>query len=197
MGRGPWPRRRRAGRRACRGRAGRAQGAARAAQGAGDGARGDPQGPRAVSLIAIHQHGIPDVFPDRVLEEARAPARGAGGRRDLRDLPLVTIDPEDARDRDDAVPRHPRRGPGATRAASSFGSPSPTWPSTCGPAARSTPRRGCAATPPTSPTACADAARRAVGGPVLAPRGVDRAVVAVRMRIDRDGRKLDHAFVRG
>lgn len=65
---------------------------------------GDPTAPRAVSLIAIHEHGIPDRFPDDVLADADAqkPA-GMGQREDLRDLPLVTIDPEDARDHDDAV----------------------------------------------------------------------------------------------
>ncbi|MEJ6404445.1 ribonuclease R [Yoonia sp. 2307UL14-13] len=64
---------------------------------------GDPTEPRAVSLIAIHQHGIPDHFPDEVIAEADA-AKPAGlkGRKDLRDLPLVTIDPSDARDHDDA-----------------------------------------------------------------------------------------------
>ncbi|MFT5865029.1 MAG: ribonuclease R [Gammaproteobacteria bacterium] len=64
---------------------------------------GDPSQPRAVSLIAIHQHGIPDHFPDEVIAEAAA-AVGAplGNRKDLRDMPLVTIDPWDARDHDDA-----------------------------------------------------------------------------------------------
>lgn len=64
---------------------------------------GDPSGPRAVSLIAIHQHGIPDHFPDAVVAEADA-ARPASikGRTDLRQMDLVTIDPSDARDRDDA-----------------------------------------------------------------------------------------------
>ncbi|MBP0482420.1 ribonuclease R [Sagittula salina] len=68
---------------------------------------GDPTEPRAVSLIAIHQHGIPDDFPADVLAEADAvkPA-GLNGREDLRDLPLITIDPADARDRDDAVHAH-------------------------------------------------------------------------------------------
>ena len=65
---------------------------------------GDPSGPRAVSLIAIHQHGIPDQFPDAVIAEAdRAEPASHKGREDLRALPLVTIDPVDARDRDDAV----------------------------------------------------------------------------------------------
>ncbi|PIE09641.1 MAG: ribonuclease R [Rhodobacterales bacterium] len=64
---------------------------------------GDPSGPRAVSLIAIHQHGIPDAFPDKVLAEAdQMKPAGLAGREDLRDLPFVTIDPSDARDHDDA-----------------------------------------------------------------------------------------------
>ena len=65
---------------------------------------GDPTAPKAVSLIAIHQHGIPDDFPADVMAEADAkkPA-GLKGRKDLRDVPLVTIDPADARDHDDAV----------------------------------------------------------------------------------------------
>ncbi len=64
---------------------------------------GDPTGPRAVSLIAIHQHGIPDHFDDAVVAEADA-AKPASikGRMDLRHLPLLTIDPADARDHDDA-----------------------------------------------------------------------------------------------
>ncbi|MCW1934433.1 ribonuclease R [Pararhodobacter zhoushanensis] len=65
---------------------------------------GDPGAPRAVSLIAIHQHGIPDHFPPEVIAEAEAaPALPAGKREDLLDLPLLTIDPWDARDHDDAV----------------------------------------------------------------------------------------------
>ncbi len=74
---------------------------------------GDPNGPRAVSLIAIHQHGIPDQFPDDVIAEADAAvAAPLGDRKDLRDLPLVTIDPIDARDRDDAVYAEPDTDPG-------------------------------------------------------------------------------------
>ncbi|MEN8834037.1 MAG: ribonuclease R, partial [Pacificibacter sp.] len=65
---------------------------------------GDPTAPRAVSLIAIHQHNIPDAFPDDVIAMADAakPATGKG-REDMRDVPLVTIDPHDARDHDDAI----------------------------------------------------------------------------------------------
>ena len=73
---------------------------------------GDPTGPRAVSLIAIHQHGIPDQFPDKVIAEADAADPAPMGKReDLRALPLVTIDPVDARDRDDAVLAQPDTDP--------------------------------------------------------------------------------------
>ncbi len=65
---------------------------------------GDPSAPRAVSLIAIHEHGIPDEFPEDALAEAEAAEPASLGKReDLRGLPLVTIDPSDARDHDDAV----------------------------------------------------------------------------------------------
>jgi ribonuclease R len=73
---------------------------------------GDPMGPRAVSLIAIHQHGIPDQFPDAVIAEADAAEPASPqGREDLRGIPLVTIDPSDARDRDDAVHAAPDPDP--------------------------------------------------------------------------------------
>lgn len=60
--------------------------------------------PRAISLIAIHEHGIPTEFSREALAEAgRAKPSEVRGRTDLRNVPLVTIDPEDARDHDDAV----------------------------------------------------------------------------------------------
>ncbi len=59
---------------------------------------------RAVSLIAIHAHSLPHVFPREVLAEADAVQPAAlQGREDWRKLPLITIDPPDAKDHDDAV----------------------------------------------------------------------------------------------
>ncbi|MPZ56733.1 MAG: ribonuclease R [Rhizobiales bacterium] len=73
---------------------------------------------RAVSLIAIHAHGIPHVFRRETLAESEA-ARPAtlAGREDWRDVPFVTIDPADAKDHDDAVHAAPDRDP---RNASGF-----------------------------------------------------------------------------
>jgi len=68
--------------------------------------------PRAISLIAIHAHGIPDTFPGDVVDEAkRARPAQLAGRADLRAVPLVTIDPPDARDHDDAVWAEPDDDP--------------------------------------------------------------------------------------
>ncbi len=59
---------------------------------------------RSVSLVCIHTHDIPTEFPPGVVEQAEAAeAVPLGAREDLRRLPLVTIDGEDARDFDDAV----------------------------------------------------------------------------------------------
>lgn len=59
---------------------------------------------RAISQIAIHAHRIPHVFhPDALTEADRARAATMAGREDWRDVALVTIDPADAKDHDDAV----------------------------------------------------------------------------------------------
>lgn len=67
-------------------------------------ALGNPDDERKISLIAIHAHGIPDDFPEGVVAEAGGLAPpDMTHRTDLRSVPLVTIDPADARDHDDAV----------------------------------------------------------------------------------------------
>ncbi|MBX7534285.1 ribonuclease R [Qipengyuania sp. GH1] len=67
---------------------------------------GDPLAPKSFSLIAIAKHGIPYVFPDEALAEAQRVADlplSEDKREDLRDVPIVAIDPADARDHDDAI----------------------------------------------------------------------------------------------
>lgn len=67
---------------------------------------GDPFAPKSLSMIAITKHEIPHIFADDVLANAQMATRlplGPEGREDLRDLPIVAIDPVDARDHDDAV----------------------------------------------------------------------------------------------
>jgi len=75
---------------------------------------GDPFAPRSFSLIAIHKLGIPDVFSGDTLDEAARVAEQPLGedREDLTHLPIVAIDPIDARDHDDAVWAAPDDDPG-------------------------------------------------------------------------------------
>ncbi|QIG52932.1 VacB/RNase II family 3'-5' exoribonuclease [Altererythrobacter sp. BO-6] len=67
---------------------------------------GDPLAPKSFSLIAIAKHGIPHVFAEDTLREGELAAQlplSADHREDLRHLPIVAIDPADARDHDDAI----------------------------------------------------------------------------------------------
>ena len=59
---------------------------------------------KAISMIAIYAHGIPHIFPQSVMREAdEAEPATLFHREDWRKLPLITIDPADAKDHDDAV----------------------------------------------------------------------------------------------
>ena len=159
---------------------------------------GDPSGARAVSLIAIHQHGIPDQFPDAVIAEAEAClAAPLGKREDLRGIDLVTIDPVDARDRDDAIyaeadsdPHNPggfvlwvaiadvahyvRPGSQLDREARKRGNSS------------------------YFPDRVVPMLPDILSGDLCSlHEHVDRACMAVRMVLDAQGRKLSHRFTRG
>ncbi len=117
---------------------------------------------RAVSLIAIHAHSIPHVFPAAALAEAEAAkpatlAEPRGLAQACRSSPSILPTP-----RTTTTPCTPcattiRRIP----AASCSASPSPTSPTTCGPAPRSTARRSCAATRSTFPIASCRCCRSA------------------------------------
>ncbi|WP_171209124.1 MULTISPECIES: ribonuclease R [unclassified Ruegeria] len=159
---------------------------------------GDPAAPKAVSLIAIHQHGIPDDFPDKVIAEADA-AKPAGlkGREDLRDMPLLTIDPSDARDHDDACYAHADddpKNPGGHV----------IWVAIADVAAYVTPgtaldrearKRGNSSYFPDRVVPMLP--DRLSGDLCSLHEGVPRACIAVRMQIDADGNKIGHRFVRG
>jgi ribonuclease R len=77
---------------------------------------GNPESEGAISMIALHTLGLPDEFPEAVLQEAenlKLPSPDTID--DLRDIPFVTIDPPDAKDHDDAVwaaPDEDEKNPG-------------------------------------------------------------------------------------
>ena len=78
-----------------------------------DAVLGDPFAPRSFSLIAIHKHGLRDDFREEAIDEADRVAKlPLGEREDLTHLPIVAIDPTDARDHDDAIWAEPRDGRG-------------------------------------------------------------------------------------
>jgi len=159
---------------------------------------GDPAGPRAASLIAIHQHRIPDAFPDAVILEAdRAEPVGLKGREDLRALPLVTIDPVDARDRDDAVLAEPDPDPGnpggfvlwvAIADVAHYVTPGSALD-------REARKRGNSTY---FPDRVVPMLPDILSGDLCSlHEAVDRACLAVRMVIDSGGHKRSHRFVRG
>jgi len=159
---------------------------------------GDPSEPKAVSLIAIHQHGIPDDFPPKVLEEADSmkPA-GLKGRTDLRELPLVTIDPSDARDHDDAVFAKPDDDPKnegghvlwvAIADVAHYVRPNSELD-------REAKRRGNSSYFPDRVVPMLP--DRLSGDLCSLHEGVPRACIAVRMVLDAEGNKKSHRFYRG
>jgi ribonuclease R len=154
--------------------------------------------PRAYSLIAIHAHGIPTGFsPAAEAEADAAEPPTLSGREDLREIPLITIDPADARDHDDAVYAHPDddpKNPGGYVC----------WVAIADVAAY------------VRPGSELDKIARDKGNSVYFPdrvepmlperlsnglcslrEGEGRACLAVRMVFGADGRKRSHRFVRG
>jgi ribonuclease R len=154
--------------------------------------------PRSISLIAVHMHGIPTEFPAAALKEAEAVREpGLKGRRDLRDLPLITIDPEDARDHDDAVFAHPDddpQNPGgwvawvAIADVAHFVTPDSALD-------REALKRGNSAYFPDRVIPMLP--ERLSAGLCSLEAEKDRACLAVRMVFDQDGEKRSHQFARG
>jgi len=154
--------------------------------------------PRAASLIAIHTHGLPIGFSDAAEAEAgAAQAPTLQGRTDLRDTPLITIDPADARDHDDAVYAHPDDDPKnkdgwvvwvAIADVSAYVRYNTALDREARDKGNSTyfPDR----VEPMLP-------HRLSSGLCSLVQGENRACLAVRMVFDKSGRKTGHRFVRG
>ncbi len=160
---------------------------------------GPANDPKAASLISLRQHGIPVGFDDDVIAEAtklKLPKIDKY-REDIRHIPLLTIDPVDAKDFDDAIfareDDDPKNKGGWI-----------VWVAIADVAAF------------VQPGGALDKSARNKGNSVYLPDRVepmlpeelsadlcslrpheDRACMAVRMRFRGDGSKLDHKFVRG
>jgi len=159
---------------------------------------GDASSPRAGSIIALAEHGVPEGFGDAELAQVKKikPAQ-IGAREDLRDIPLITIDPADARDHDDAVWAAPDEDPDnaggwvvivAIADVAAYVEPA-------SPLDKGARNRGVSVYLPD----------RVV--PMLPERlsndlcslreGEERPCLAVRMVFGRDGNKRGHRFIRG
>jgi len=159
---------------------------------------GNPHDQRKISLIAVHTHGIPDEFPKGVLAELdrlEPPARE--GRADLRGLDLLTIDPVDARDHDDAVHAAPDPDPAnpggfvvhvAIADVAHYVRPGTRLD-------REAQLRGNSVY---FPDRVVPMLPEAISNDLCSLRqGEDRPCLAVRMVLDRHGNKKGHAFLRG
>lgn len=159
---------------------------------------GDVSEARSISMIAIHSHDIPHEFPASVIKEAEmAKPVSPEGRVDLRDIPLITIDPADARDHDDAIWAEPDpdpKNPGgwhtivAIADVAHYVRPDSRLD-------REAIKRGNSCYFPDRVVPMLPEALSA-GLCSLKP-GEDRACMAVHMWFDAHGRKIRHEFVRG
>ncbi len=154
--------------------------------------------PRAASLIAIFSHSIPTGFSEAAEQEAEAAQPPTvAAREDLRDVPFVTIDPQDARDHDDAVYAEPDADPKneggwivwvAIADVAAYVRPNSALDREAREKANSAyfPDR----VEPMLP-------ERLSNGLCSLRQGENRACMAVRMVFDRNGRKTGHKFTRG
>ncbi|MBC7770350.1 MAG: ribonuclease R [Phycisphaerales bacterium] len=159
---------------------------------------GKESDPRAASILAMHTHGImPGFTPDENAQAEAAEKPTLKGRTDLRQLPLITIDPEDARDHDDAVFAAPDDEPnnkGGWR----------VWVAIADVSAYVTPgsaldrgawKRGNSTY---FPDRVAPMLPESLSADLCSLReNEDRACLAVEMVFDSEGKKKSHKFTRG
>ncbi|MBZ9843500.1 ribonuclease R [Mesorhizobium sp. CA5] len=152
---------------------------------------------KAVSTIAIHAHDIPHVFPADVIAEAEAvkPAT-LDHREDWRSLPLVTIDPADAKDHDDAVfatPDTDEKNPGGVIITVAIADVA-TYVRYGTPLDREALKRGNSVY---FPDRVVPMLPERISNDLCSLReGEDRPAIAVRMTFSSEGRKLRHSFHR-
>lgn len=152
---------------------------------------------KAVSMIAIHAHDIPHIFPADVIAEAEAvkPAT-LDHREDWRDLPLVTIDPADAKDHDDAVfatPDTDEKNPGGVVITVAIADVA-AYVRYGTPLDREALRRGNSVY---FPDRVVPMLPERISNDLCSLReGEDRPAIAVRMTFSSEGRKLKHSFHR-
>ncbi|RUX99191.1 RNB domain-containing ribonuclease, partial [Mesorhizobium sp. M2A.F.Ca.ET.040.01.1.1] len=152
---------------------------------------------KAVSMIAIHAHDIPHVFPADVIAEAEAvkPAT-LDHREDWRDLPLVTIDPADAKDHDDAVfatPDTDEKNPGGVVVTVAIADVA-AYVRYGKPLDREALKRGNSVY---FPDRVVPMLPERISNDLCSLReGEDRPAIAVRITFSSEGRKLRHSFHR-
>jgi ribonuclease R len=152
---------------------------------------------KAISMIAIYSHGIPHIFPQAVLNEADA-AKPASmmKREDWRHVPLVTIDPADAKDHDDAVYAEPDPSPdneGGVIVTVAIADVS-YYVRTGSPLDREALKRGNSVY---FPDRVVPMLPERISNDLCSLReGEDRPALAVRMTFSKEGRKAGHTFHR-
>jgi ribonuclease R len=159
---------------------------------------GRPGDPRTFSLLAAHGQGLRIGFPPEI-EGLTAPDLrpwSADGRTDLCDVPLVTIDGADARDFDDAVAAAPDddpANPGGWQVVVAIADVA-HYVRPDDPVDHEARQRGNSVY---FPDRVLPMLPEVLSNDLCSLRpDVERACVAVRIRLDRRGRKLGHQFLR-
>ena len=159
---------------------------------------GRADSPRAGSIIAMAEHGVPEGFSDAELKEVEAirPAK-MGNRTDLRDIPLITIDPHDARDHDDAVwaaPDDDQKNAGGWVVIVAIADVA-AYVRAGSPLDKGARNRGVSVYLPDRVAPMLP--ERLSNDLCSLKEGEERPCLAVRMVFDRDGAKRGHTFMRG
>ncbi|MEZ5994657.1 MAG: ribonuclease R [Hyphomonadaceae bacterium] len=154
--------------------------------------------PRAASILAMHTHGIREGFSEDEERQAKAAQKPTlKGRTDLRKLPLITIDPEDARDHDDAVfaePDSDQQNKGGWRVWVAIADVA-AYVMPGSPLDRGAFRRGNSTY---FPDRVAPMLPESLSADLCSLRErEERACLAVEMVFDKEGRKIRHKFARG